>query len=70
MVVEGSTITYVGSNSVAQSKAKQYARMVNLNGRTVLPGLHDVHNHIMEASNAAAGTCMLSQDMRSVYQNP
>ncbi len=37
-------------------------RLVNLNGMSVLPGLHDVHSHIMEASNNIAGTCVLEPD--------
>ncbi len=63
-MVEGTIIRFVGSNSEATALAKPYARMVNLKGRTVLPGMHDVHNHIMEASNAAGGTCMLKSNTR------
>ncbi len=59
MVVDHNRIVYVGDDAGANRMAQQYSRRVNLNGRTVLPGLHDVHNHIMEAYNAAAGTCEL-----------
>jgi predicted amidohydrolase YtcJ len=42
--------TYIGTGTVVN----------DLSGKLVLPGLHDVHQHPLEASSSAAGNCKLS----------
>ena len=65
MVVEGARISYVGSNEGAFARWRQdVSRHVDLGGRAVLPGLHDVHNHVLEASSEVAGTCIFDEEAR------
>ena len=61
MVVEDGKIAFVGSSADAEQMAKWNSVTVDLKGKAVFPGFHDVHNHIMEASNIVGGTCMLDK---------
>ncbi|MGI8480790.1 MAG: amidohydrolase [Chthoniobacterales bacterium] len=47
VAVQGERIVFVGSNADAMKAAKSGARVVDLEGRTVLPGLTDSHYHIV-----------------------
>ncbi len=64
MVVDYNEIKYVGSDSGAAAFVRQYDREVNLNHKVVLPGFHDIHNHIMEANNEVMLTCELPKNKR------
>ncbi len=63
MVVEHGKIKYVGTNKGAMAFNRPgTTRVINVKGKTILPGFHDVHVHPLEASNPAAGTCELPSD--------
>ena len=47
MVVQGGKFTYVGSREGAEALRNQATRVVDLQGRMVLPGLHDNHIHLL-----------------------
>lgn len=47
MVVEGDRIAFVGSAEAAARAAGDGARVVDLEGRTLMPGLHDAHTHLL-----------------------
>lgn len=49
-VVDG-YISYIGSNEEAQSLASDGATIINLEERFVMPGIHDVHLHPLEAAS-------------------
>ena len=51
IIVEGNTITFVGSNVDAENQADENAEFIDLEGGVVLPGFHDVHMHPLEASS-------------------
>lgn len=51
MIVEGQKITYVGTDVEAETIAGSGATYINLRGSLVLPGIHDVHMHPLEASS-------------------
>ncbi len=51
MITEGSTITFIGSNTDAEAKADKNADFIDLEGAVILPGIHDVHMHPLEASS-------------------
>lgn len=59
MVIEDGAIAFVGSAEQAEKMATEDTRIIDLQGKFVMPGLHDVHMHPLEAGNPAAGTCML-----------
>jgi predicted amidohydrolase YtcJ len=48
MALEGERILYVGSADLARKCAAEDAKFVDVGGRTVLPGLIDVHTHAQE----------------------
>jgi predicted amidohydrolase YtcJ len=52
-------IVYVGDDAGAAAFIEDGTERIDLLGRMVLPGLHDVHTHPLEAGNPAAGTCIL-----------
>lgn len=44
-------IQYVGNNEEAKSKASEDAELIDLEGGFMMPGIHDVHMHPLEASS-------------------
>ena len=46
IAVKGDRITFVGKNADARKLAAESTRIIDLRGRTVLPGLTDAHCHI------------------------
>jgi predicted amidohydrolase YtcJ len=46
VAVKGDKIIYVGSSSGARSKSARGTRVIDLNGRLLLPGFIDPHNHV------------------------
>ncbi|MCZ4279234.1 amidohydrolase [Kiloniella laminariae] len=59
MVVDQGEIIFIGNAKEAESFLTETTQIIDLNGRFVMPGIHDVHMHPLEAGNLAAGTCML-----------
>ncbi len=60
MVVQNGKIAYVGMRAGAQRFfTPGVTRRINVNGNTILPGMHDVHVHPLEAGSEVAGTCEL-----------
>ena len=57
--VEDGSIRFLGNSEQAQALSDQAERVIDLNGHLVLPGLHDVHMHPLEAGNPAAAACSL-----------
>ncbi len=53
LAIEGGRITATGSNADVIAAAGQGAEVVDLTGRTVIPGLIDNHNHFVRASEYA-----------------
>ena len=49
LAVRDGVIIAVGSNQEVQAQASERARVVDLNGRMLMPGIHDMHAHPMEA---------------------
>jgi predicted amidohydrolase YtcJ len=59
ILIEGNKIVFVGSTNEANSKAKDNVKRIDLKGKLVLPGFHDVHMHPMEVG---ATTTVLELD--------
>ncbi|MEM9928775.1 MAG: amidohydrolase [Bacteroidota bacterium] len=49
MAIEDGNITFIGTQDAAFDRANEYAEEVNLRGAFVMPGIHDVHLHPLEA---------------------
>ena len=51
MVIEKGQLLFVGQESEAKTWVNENTQIHDLKGKTVLPGLHDVHLHPLEASS-------------------
>jgi predicted amidohydrolase YtcJ len=49
--VKDGIIEYVGTNEEAKNRASENATQIDLNGKFMMPGIHDVHMHPLEASS-------------------
>ncbi len=47
--VENGTIQFIGNNEEAKSMASDNASVIDLDGAFIMPGIHDVHLHPLEA---------------------
>lgn len=62
VLVENGVIKFVGSNAEAKKAAAKNVETIDLQGRMMLPGIHDVHAHPLEAMSDFAGTCELDSE--------
>ncbi|EJR89275.1 amidohydrolase [Bacillus cereus] len=62
VAVKEGKIIFVGSNKDVEEFINEDTKVVDLQGRFILPGLVDNHNHIFEAKSPAAGNCSVSPD--------
>ncbi|GLV61521.1 urease [Bacillus mycoides] len=62
VAVKDGKITFVGSNKDVEGFINEDTKVVDLQGRFILPGFVDNHNHIFEAKSPAAGNCSVSPD--------
>ena len=75
IVIQNDSILFIGTTEEVLEKFK-CSQVVDLKGKTVLPGIHDVHMHPLEVGNPVAGTCKLphmtkpeSHRMRQAFKN-
>ena len=59
LAVTDGSIVYVGDDLGVQAYIGATTQVTELDGLTVLPGLHDSHIHLLEAFHPAAGTCIV-----------
>ncbi|MED2749504.1 amidohydrolase [Bacillus thuringiensis] len=62
VAVKEGKFTFVGSNKDVEEFINEDTKVVDLQGRFILPGFVDNHNHIFEAKSPAAGNCSVSPD--------
>ncbi|WP_025687413.1 amidohydrolase family protein [Bacillus sp. BR3(2024)] len=62
VAVKEGEIIFVGSNKDVEEFINEDTKVVDLQGRFILPGFVDNHNHIFEAKSPAAGNCSVSPD--------
>lgn len=53
ILIDGNKILFVGSNAEAESRTDENATKIDLGGKVVLPGFHDVHMHPMEVGSTS-----------------
>ena len=56
-------IEFVGSNEEALELASEDAELIDLEGKMIMPGIHDVHMHPLEAMSPFSGTCLLDSSV-------
>ena len=61
IAIEGQRIIWVGGNSEAKTLAQHAARVIDLNGATVLPGIIDAHGHML-----SLGQSLLKLNLKDV----
>jgi len=59
---DGNIIVFVGSNDGVKRFVTENAEVIDLRGAVVLPGIHDVHVHPLEARSPVEGTVALPAD--------
>ncbi len=57
LAIRQGRVLFVGSSEAVEDYIGADTAVIDLEGRTVLPGLHDVHLHPLEAGSFVAGTC-------------
>ncbi|UYX50287.1 amidohydrolase [Bacillus thuringiensis] len=60
--IKDGKITFVGSNKDVEELINKDTKVIDLQGRQILPGFVDNHNHIFEAKSPAVGNCSVSPD--------
>ncbi len=60
LAVRDGRVLFSGGSTEAREFIADSTQVIELNGLTVLPGLHDVHLHPLEAGSSVAGTCVLN----------
>src|SRR5665647_1640391 len=66
MLVNGNTISRTGSNQELMENLSRAVEIIDLEGQTVIPGIVDSHNHIIEAGISMAGVLLF--DCKSVAE--
>jgi predicted amidohydrolase YtcJ len=66
MIIKNGKVEFLGPKATdGDAKAKEMkCRIIDLDGKAVLPGLHDVHMHPMEVGSSVAGTCMVPKNTK------
>lgn len=62
VAIKDGVFAFVGSDEDIEAYIGTSTRVIDMQGKTVLPGLHDVHQHPLEAGSPVAGTCILDMD--------
>lgn len=60
VAIKGDSILFVGSNTNVAAYEGPNTTVFDVGGKLILPGLHDVHTHPLEASSQIGGTCSLN----------
>ncbi|MEM7344018.1 MAG: amidohydrolase [Chloroflexota bacterium] len=60
VAIQDDILTYVGSDAGVEDFIGDDTIIIDLDGKMMLPGIHDVHVHPIEAGSDATATCLLS----------
>ena len=66
MAVDGNALVYVGDDDGVQTWIGPTTQVLDLEGKTALPGLFDTHIHLLEAGSEGAASCVLPWSENSV----
>ena len=59
VAIKDGKFIFVGNSKQAMILAGENSEVINLQGRTMIPGIHDVHVHALEAGSEVGGNCWL-----------
>lgn len=68
LAVDKGRIVYVGGDEGVDAHIDNSTRIIDLEGRFVMPGIHDVHVHPLEANNPAFPVCTLTAGVKAPGQ--
>jgi predicted amidohydrolase YtcJ len=68
IAINGENIIYVGNNNDVNAVINGSTVVENLNGRLILPDIHDVHLHPLEAGTEGGSGCHLHNDAQTVNE--
>ncbi|MGG6229701.1 amidohydrolase [Tenacibaculum sp. SDUM215027] len=63
ILIDGNKILFVGSNTEAEKKANKNATKIDLKGKLILPGFHDVHMHPMEVGSTTTAFVLNEEEI-------
>ncbi len=61
-------IEYIGSTEETLELASEDAELIDLKGKMVMPGIHDLHMHPLEAMSPFSGTCLLDSSVEDAEE--
>jgi predicted amidohydrolase YtcJ len=70
LAVRDGRIEFIGSSQQAQQRYQQDADIIDLEGLTIMPGIHDSHVHALEAGAEVGGNCWLEADNLAGLRQP
>ncbi|MEM7563898.1 MAG: amidohydrolase [Pseudomonadota bacterium] len=70
VVVENGLITYIGNDAHALAMSDEETQPIDLDGRFLMPGFIDTHNHVFEGASEVGGNCELAYDLPLSKQGP
>ncbi len=70
LIIENGTITFVGTDADAARYITAEMTVVDLDGYFVMPGIHDVHTHPLEAFDDSIAVCELENGIPVEAQLP
>ncbi|MCA9995133.1 MAG: amidohydrolase [Anaerolineales bacterium] len=62
VAIKAGRLIFVGADEDVEPFIGEATEIMDLGGRMVLPGIHDVHLHPLEAGSSVGGTCLLPED--------
>jgi len=69
IAVKGNKIIYVGNNTGVDKHIGYYTQLINAKKRLLLPGLHDVHAHPLEAGDNAISCTLVANESIEQHVN-
>ncbi|ASP40923.1 hypothetical protein CHH28_12065 [Bacterioplanes sanyensis] len=70
LVVRDNRIDYIGTLAQAQQQYGADINVIDLEGLTLMPGIHDSHVHALEAGAEVGGNCWLQGDTLADIRQP
>lgn len=70
LAIQNGVITAIGGSEELLASIDDKTQVIDLNGRLLMPGFIDNHNHVFEAASDAGGNCELSASVTLLELKP